>query len=78
MRVSACSNKGKPPQRLVETLAVTGGVPLSYEEAMRSPDSATWQLVMNEEMGSVRANALWTLEVLPNGLRTLPANCFFS
>ena len=35
--------------------------PTNYEEAMMSPDSATWLEAMKSEMGSMYENKVWTL-----------------
>ena len=43
-----------------------------YEEASASADTATWHLVMELEMNSIRANKTWDLVKLPKNRRALP------
>ena len=51
--------------------------PLTYEEAMSSPDSKLWKQAMDEEMGSLWANKTYELGPLPHGSRAIAAKWIF-
>ncbi|KAJ1530146.1 hypothetical protein ONE63_005077 [Megalurothrips usitatus] len=42
-------------------------VPLSYNEAINSPESHLWEMAIREELESFKANKVWTLQPLPEG-----------
>jgi len=46
--------------------------PKSYEQALKSPQSAEWIAAMDEEMASLLGNGTWRLEAVPSGTKTLP------
>ncbi|KAJ1530147.1 hypothetical protein ONE63_005078 [Megalurothrips usitatus] len=43
-------------------------VPLSYNEAINSPESHLWEMAIREELESFKANKVWTLQPLPEGV----------
>jgi len=45
--------------------------PLSYQQAIRSPDSAKWREAMDEEFKSLEKNGTWTLARLPEGRKQI-------
>lgn len=45
--------------------------PLTYEEALKSPNSRDWLRAMDEEMDSQRKNKTWDVTKLPSGKRTI-------
>jgi len=42
--------------------------PLTYEDALRSPNADKWRAAMDEEMASLQKNKTWTLEKTPEGV----------
>nr|CAA49283.1 gag,protease,endonuclease, reverse transcriptase,RNaseH [Volvox carteri f. nagariensis] len=76
LRTSTRSNKGVPPVKL--NLSAVNGVPLTYEEAMKSPEAPMWKQAMDEELASIRANEVWRLEIPPKSVRPLPVKWVFS
>ena len=51
--------------------------PTNYEEAMVSPDSATWLEAMRSEIRSMYENKVWTLIDLPNDRRDIEIKWIF-
>ena len=51
---------------VLEVMLLDHDEPTNYEEAMVSPDSATWLEAMKSEMGSMYENKVWTLVELPD------------
>ena len=51
------------------------GNPVTYKQAMASPDAAKWQRAMEEEMQSHEENSTWRLVDLPAGRKTVK-NCW--
>ena len=51
--------------------------PTNYEEAMVSPDSATWLEAMRSEIRSMYGNKVWTLIDLPNDRRDIENKWIF-
>ena len=51
--------------------------PMSYEEAMMSPDSAKWLEAMKSEMRSMYENKVWTLIDLPDDQRAIEIKWIF-
>jgi hypothetical protein len=47
-------------------LAMTDGVPVSYAQAMASPDRRHWEEAMNKEMRSIQKAKTWDLENMPS------------
>ena len=47
--------------------------PLTYQDAMNSPDSKRWLEAMKSEMDSMYQNKVWTLVDLPEGVK--PIGC---
>ena len=45
--------------------------PLSYKEAIKSPDAKEWEEAMRNEMNSLKENQVWTLVELPKGKKVL-------
>lgn len=71
-RKSQRSNKGVPPQRLIETFsAMDHQEPRSFREAMISPKKVEWKMAMEEEIRSLIENQTWELVVLPPGKKTI-------
>jgi hypothetical protein len=48
--------------------------PTTYREAMEGMDVARWQLAMESEMNSIRANETWDLVELPPNRKALPVS----
>jgi len=70
VRISSRSNKGKPPERLIETVnkaAHEATEPKSFTDALASTDSKKWIEAMNAEMESLQSNETWNLTTLPEG-----------
>ncbi len=51
--------------------------PMSYEEAIASPQAAEWKLAMDEELASMYANRTWELSAVSAGTRILPVKWVF-
>ena len=51
---------------VLEVMLLDHDEPMSYEEAMMSPDSAKWLEAMKSEIGSMYENKVWTLTDLPD------------
>lgn len=67
-RRSARSNKGIPPKRLIEIMALDNTFePQSYNEAVTCPDKSKWIQAMNDEINSLYENQTWDLVDLPEG-----------
>lgn len=75
VRVSARSNKGIPPKRLIEEVSlvsecgwlVVDGEPKTYNDAMKRDDKEEWKTAMRKEMRSLTDNGTWDLVELPSG-----------
>ena len=53
-------------------LAAHGPVtPLSYKEAIQSPDAEQWQIAMSEEISSLERQTTWKLVPLPEGRKAI-------
>jgi hypothetical protein len=51
--------------------------PVTYEEAMMSPDSNKWHEAMKPEIGSMYENQVWTLVDLSDGRKAVENKCIF-
>lgn len=51
--------------------------PLTFEEAMKSQDSAFWKEAVNDEMDSIIGNNTWTLVDLPPGFKPISCKWIF-
>ena len=51
--------------------------PTNYEEAMMSPDSAKWLEAIKSEIGSMYANKVWTLVLLPDDRQAIENKWIF-
>src|SRR4051812_37492124 len=51
--------------------------PVTYEEAMMSPNSNKWQEAMKSEIGSMYENHVWTLVDLPDGRKAVENKWIF-
>ena len=51
--------------------------PLTFEEAMKSNDSAFWKEVVNDEMNSIMGNKTWKLVDLPLGSKPIGCEWIF-
>ncbi|GLI58642.1 hypothetical protein VaNZ11_000379, partial [Volvox africanus] len=72
-------NRGIPRERLnLAVVARQPEVPRTYDEAMASSTSQMWKQAMEEEIASLRANQVSTLEKLPKGVRALPVKWVFT
>ena len=61
-------------------IMVTNGIdpdPLTYNEAMRSIDSAFWKEAINEEMDSIQGNNTWIVVDLPPGSKPIGCKWIF-
>ena len=70
LRVSKRSNKGKPPERLIETInkfTVESTEPKTYKEALSSIEAKQWVEAMDAEIKSLKKNETWSLTELPEG-----------
>ena len=54
------------------------GVPLTFKEAMVSPQSDKWKRAMDEEMQSLEENQTFTLTKLPEGRKTVGGRWVYS
>ena len=52
--------------------------PLSYAEAVASPDSANWKLAMQEELANLDASGTWELVNLPIGQKVIKCKWIFN
>lgn len=69
-RRSQRSNKGVPPNRLIEEINVIEEKiiePRSFAEAIRSKQAVEWKRAMEDEMDSLKRNGTWTFCSLPEG-----------
>ena len=70
LRVSKRSNKGKPPERLIETInkvTVESTEPKTFKEALSSIEAKQWIEAMDDEIDCLNKNETWTLTELPEG-----------
>lgn len=58
---------------IAEALVVYGDEPLTYSDAIASPDRKYWELAMEEEYNSLMSNKTWSITTLPNGRK--PIKC---
>lgn len=63
----------RKPAYLESYALLTETVPLTYEEAMSSPEAENWKTAMNEEMSALQENETWSLIKLPENKR--PIGC---
>lgn len=54
------------------------GVPVTFREAVTSPEAGKWQEAMNEEMKSLEDNQTFTLTRLPEGRKTVGGKWVYS
>ena len=54
-----------------------GDEPVTYKQAMTSPDSAKWQEAMRSEMDSMSENQVWDLVNLPEGYTPIGCKWIF-
>ena len=57
-------------------LAITNE-PTTLEEALSSEDAELWKQAINDEMTSLLANHMWTLEHPPPGISPIPVKWVF-
>jgi hypothetical protein len=63
----------QPPERYSPSLFFTdAGEPKTYTEAMKVTDVESWQVAMESEMNSIRANETWDLVELSRNRKALP------
>ena len=62
---------------VLEVMLLDHDKPTNYEEAMVSPDSATWLEAMRSEIRSMYENKVWTLIDLPNDRRDIEIKWIF-
>jgi hypothetical protein len=63
----------QPPERCSPGLFLTDtGEPTTYREAMEATDAASWQVAMESEMNSIRANKTWDLVELTRNQKAIP------
>jgi hypothetical protein len=70
IRRSTRQTKGRPPERLIETInkVTTERLePSSFHEATSCSEAQHWSKAMDEEMECLRRNNTWTLTQLPDG-----------
>ena len=70
LRVSKRCNKGKPPERLIETInkvTVESTEPRTYKEALSSIEAKQWIEAMDAEIKCLKKNETWNLTELPEG-----------
>jgi hypothetical protein len=58
-------------------LAMTDGVPTTYEEAMNSPDKDKWIEAMKREMDSFHENKVYTLVPKPTNVKPISTKSMF-
>jgi hypothetical protein len=51
--------------------------PLTYEEAIASPQKEDWLAAMTEELASLASHGTWELEEIPPGIKPIPAKWGF-
>lgn len=74
LRRSERSNKGIPPTRLIEVMAVANEEeiePSSYNQAVICAQKSKWVEAMNDEMNSMYENETWELVELPEGRKAI-------
>lgn len=52
-------------------------IPLTYEEAMKSPERDNWKIAINEELESLEVNKTWELTTLPPGKKPVGSKWVF-
>ena len=52
-------------------LLTEGGEPLTFQEALNSPDVSLWMTSMQEEMEALQKNKTWELVSLPPGQKAI-------
>jgi hypothetical protein len=63
----------QPPERYSPGLFFTDtGEPMTYQEAMKGMDAASWRVAMESEIDSIRTNGTWDLVKLPRNRKALP------
>lgn len=80
IRRSARPNKGVPPKRLIEIMALDSAEviqPSSYNEAVTCTDKFKWIQAMNDEMSSMYENQAWELVDLPEGRKGIGSKWTF-
>ena len=58
-------------------LLLDNNEPMTFQEAMMSPDSDKWLEAMKSEMQSMYDNQVWNLVDLPNGVKTIACKWVF-
>lgn len=79
-RRSTRSNKGVPPKRLIEVMALANEdefEPSSYNEAVTCDDKSKWIAAMKDEMNSMYENRTWELVDLPEGSKGIGSKWTF-
>jgi len=51
--------------------------PVTFQEAMESPDSKKWLEAMRSEMNSMKDNQVWNLVDLPDGVKAIECKWIF-
>jgi len=62
---------------IMNFMIVESNDPVTYDEALMSPDSNKWLEAMKSEMGSMYENQVWTLVDLPNGRKAVENKWIF-
>ena len=57
---------------------IAEAVPLTYQEAMSSPEAEKWQAAVREEIEALRENNTWSAVPLPKGKRTISSKWVFT
>ena len=62
---------------VLKVMLLDNDEPMSYEEAMVSPDSNKWLEAMKSEIGSMYENKVWTLVDLPDDRQAIENKWIF-
>lgn len=79
-RKYASVNKGVPPKRLIEIMALDTEdefEPSSYNDAVTCANKSKWIAAMNDEMSSLCENQTWELVDLPEGCKGIGSKWTF-
>ena len=79
-RRSCRPTKGKPPERLIETVNLSkedGVEPKTWKEAQTGPHASHWNNAMNNEIQSLKTNGTWQLTKLPDGANIIGSKWVF-
>lgn len=69
----------KPPDRFQASMVVTPSIdePLSYSQAIQSPNNADWVKAMKSEIASLEMNKTWVLVELPVGKKAISSRWLY-